>query len=60
MNVLPILTHTDHLSIAELSAVREAVRRDLAEGPSEDEGRGFGMFGMRVEEDQSGRVSCQY
>lgn len=29
-NVLPILTHSDALTVSELDAVRAAVRRDLA------------------------------
>lgn len=60
MNVLPILTHADHLSIPELAAVRAAVRRDLGEAFVDVEGRGFGLFGSSSEDDTVGRkVSSQ-
>lgn len=51
MNVLPILTHTDALSMYELDAVRLAVRRDLGEAFKDEDGNGFGIFGMDNEEE---------
>lgn len=57
MNVLPILTHTDALCRDELAAVQLAIRHDLAEAFKEDEGRGFGIFGRIVVEEDGRRVS---
>ncbi|RXK41000.1 hypothetical protein M231_01631 [Tremella mesenterica] len=51
-NVLPVLAHADALTISQLTEVRAAVRRDLAEAMPEDGGRGFGIF-LDEEADQS-------
>lgn len=44
--MLPILSHTDSLTINEIQKVREIVRQDLAKVFDRDEGAGFGILGI--------------
>ena len=48
-NILPVLAHTDALTVSELEAVRKAVKRDLSEAFPGD-GNGFGIFGVQDED----------
>ncbi|WVF71915.1 hypothetical protein IAT40_006725 [Kwoniella sp. CBS 6097] len=50
-NVLPVLTHSDCLTTAELQKVREALRRDLSAKEANVPGKGFGVFYPSEEEE---------
>ncbi|WWC60823.1 uncharacterized protein I303_103399 [Kwoniella dejecticola CBS 10117] len=43
-NVLPILTHSDLLTISELNKVKAVMRRDLGNKKYDIPGKGFGIF----------------
>lgn len=53
-NVLPVVSHTDSLTIDELEDVKAAVNRDLAAVFARTPGKGFGVF--RTGHDESRQV----
>lgn len=56
-NVLPLLTHSDALSISELEIVKQAVKNDLGKAFSNDAGSGFGIFATVAQEEGEEDVS---
>lgn len=54
-NVLPVLSHTDSLTIDGLEDVKAAVNRDLTAAFARTPGKGFGVF--RTGDDESLQVS---
>nr|XP_019042518.1 hypothetical protein I302_09127 [Kwoniella bestiolae CBS 10118]OCF21448.1 hypothetical protein I302_09127 [Kwoniella bestiolae CBS 10118] len=56
-NVLPILTHSDCLTVSELKMVKEAMKRDLGDKRNDIPGKGFGIFN---EADEASRKSIDF
>lgn len=58
VNVMPVLSHTDTLTTAQLEVARQVVRRDLAKVFGHEEGKGFGIIGTMLEDER--RVSLAH
>lgn len=49
---MPVLTHSDSLTTSQLQTVRKVVNRVLGKLFGDDEGKGFGIIGTLMSDDQ--------